>query len=162
MKLTRSAPSCRPLRRPEVTPMRRPHAARLGRATLILSVIAVVLGVAPGLARAASGDATHVVQLRAGASLAQGRAAVVAAGGVVTGELPIIRGLAIQLPPGGRARLARDRAVAAIDVNAPIRSQMDRPDVDLATTYPGSVFAPQTWRRATGSGVGVAVIDTGI
>jgi serine protease AprX len=142
--------------------MRRPHAARLGRATLILSVIAVVLGVAPGLARAASSDATHIVQLRAGASLAQGRAAVVAAGGVVTGELPIIRGLAVQLPPRGRARLARNGAIAAVDVNAPIRSQIDRPDTDLATTYPGSVFAPQTWRRATGSGVGVAVIDTGI
>jgi serine protease AprX len=32
----------------------------------------------------------------------------------------------------------------------------------LATAYPYSVFAPQVWPRATGEGVGVAVIDTGI
>jgi serine protease AprX len=32
----------------------------------------------------------------------------------------------------------------------------------LGTAYPYSVLAPQAWRSATGAGVGVAVIDTGI
>jgi serine protease AprX len=32
----------------------------------------------------------------------------------------------------------------------------------LATAYPYSVLAPQAWASATGAGVGVAVIDTGI
>jgi serine protease AprX len=138
----------------EATVMRRP------RAVLILSLLA--LGLMPGLARAASGDATHIVQLRAGVSFAQGQAAVRAAGGGVTVRLPIIHGLAVELPDGAQARLERDPSIAAVSANAPIRSQMDRPDADLGTSYPGSVFAPQAWRRATGTGVGVAVIDTGI
>jgi serine protease AprX len=142
--------------------MCRPRAARLGRATLILSVIAGLLGFVPGLAHAASSDATHIVQLRADVSLAQGRTAVRAAGGEVTGELSIIRGLAVQLSPGARRRLAHDPSIAAIGINAAIRSQVDRPDANLAANYPGSVFAPQAWRTATGTGVGVAVIDTGI
>src|SRR5215218_6446528 len=32
----------------------------------------------------------------------------------------------------------------------------------LATAFPSSVLAPQTWLKATGKGIGVAVIDTGI
>jgi serine protease AprX len=121
-----------------------------------------VLATLAGPARAASADATHIVQLRADVSLAQGRTAVHAAGGEVTGELSIIRGLAVHLSPGAHARLARDVRIASIGINAGIRSQSDRPDTQLTTTYPGSVFAPQAWRRATGSGVGVAIIDTGI
>src|SRR3954454_5917535 len=116
----------------------------------------------PGSARAAA-DATYIVQLRAGYTLAQGRASVAAAGGAVTGPLPIIRGLAADLSPAARARLARDPSVAAIDVNAPTSSQSsDRGDAPLGASYASSVFAPQAWRRATGAGVGVAVIDTGI
>jgi serine protease AprX len=140
--------------------MRPPRAAGLRRAALIISVIAGLLGAAPGFARAASADATHIVQLRAGVTLDQGQAAVRAAGGEVTGELPIIRGLAVRLPAAARARLADDSSIAAIGLNAPIRSQ--RNQLDLATSYPGSVLAPQAWETATGSGVGVAVIDTGI
>jgi len=136
---------------------------KLGRATLIVVlVLAGLLGSGSGAAHAASRDATHIVQLRAGVSLAQGRTAVDAAGGEVSGELPIIRGLAVQLSARARARLAHDPSIAAIAINAPIRSQLDRPDANLSTTYPGSVFAPLAWRTATGSGVGVAVIDTGI
>jgi serine protease AprX len=142
--------------------MCRPCVARLRRATLIIFVIAGLLGATSASARAASTDATHIVQLRAGVTLDRGQAAVRAAGGDVTGMLPIIRGLAVRLPGEARARLADDPSIAAIDLNAPIRSQWDRLDANLSTSYPISVFAPQAWRTATGSGVGVAVIDTGI
>jgi serine protease AprX len=136
---------------------------RRSRALLIVFFIAVgLLALVPGLANAAAGSATHIVRLRAGVPLAQGQAAVNAAGGTVTGQLPIIRGLAAELTREAQARLAHDPSIAAIDVNAPIRSQIDPPDTTLATSYPSSVFAPRAWRRATGTGVGVAVIDTGI
>ena len=61
------------------------------------------------------------------------------------------------------ARLARDARVAAVDANARIRSQHQAIEASkLATAYPASVLAPQAWSTATGAGVGVAVIDTGI
>jgi serine protease AprX len=129
---------------------------------LLTSALLIAGLLVPGAAHAA-GEATHIVQLRPGYTLAQGQAAVTAAGGTVTGRLPIIRGLAADLAPAARARLARDPSIAAIDVNAATSAQKtDRGNVQLAASYPGSVFAQQAWRRATGTGVGVAVIDTGI
>jgi len=130
---------------------------------LLISALLLAGLLLPGSAHAA-GEATHIVQLRPGYTLAQGQAAVAAAGGTVTGRLPIIRGLAADLPASARARLARDPSVAGIDVNAATSSTKttDRGLQYLATSYPNSVFAPQAWRRAAGTGVGVAVIDTGI
>jgi serine protease AprX len=96
-------------------------------------------------------------------SLREGRALVRAAHGRVVGALRIIRGLAVRLPHGARARLAHDAPIAAISVNAPIRSQDEAVDVSkLATAYPAAVRAPKAWPAATGQGVGVAVIDTGV
>jgi serine protease AprX len=95
--------------------------------------------------------------------MAEGRALVRAAHGEVTGALPIIRGLAVRLPPGAQARLAHDAAIVAVTVNAPIRPQGEPIDTSsLATAYPSAVRAPWAWRAATGEGVGIAVIDTGI
>jgi serine protease AprX len=140
----------------------------------LLTFALLVAGLLVPASAGAAAKATHIVQLRPGHTLAQGQAAVDAAGGTVTGRLPLIRGLAVDLPPAARARLARDRSVAAIDVTAttpslaaggPPRTRTllsDRGYAQLAASYPGSVFAPQAWLRATGQGVGVAVIDTGI
>src|SRR5262249_40695648 len=106
---------------------------------------------------------THIVQLRNGVSLNEGRAAVRAAHGQVADTLPIINGLAVRLSSGAQARLARDPRVATVSRNAKIRSQSSRFDATkLGTSYPHSVFAPAAWDTATGAGVGVAVIDTGI
>src|SRR3954452_19120136 len=111
---------------------------------LLTSALLIAGLLVPGAAHAA-GEATHIVQLRPGYTLAQGQAAVAAAGGTVTGRLaiirglaaalapaapgpvagrlPIIRGLAADLAPAARARLARDPSIAAIDVNAATSSQ---------------------------------------
>jgi serine protease AprX len=163
------------------------------RSRLVTLFALTVLGLVAGPAQAASRDATHIIQLRDGVSLAEGRTIVVTARGQVTGAVPIIRGLAARLPASARSRLARDPRIAAITANASIRSQSEttstsvtaeasvevvastevgeepvRPDGEspdasrLATAYPHSVLAPQSWSLATGKGVGVAVIDTGI
>jgi serine protease AprX len=125
-----------------------------------------LFGALAGSAQAAPHPATHIVQLRGGVSLAEGKAAVRAAHGQVADTLPIINGLAVRLPSGARARLAHDARIAAISANASIRSQSDRFDpAQLGTAYPASVLAPPVWNSATGAtglGVGVAVIDTGI
>jgi serine protease AprX len=126
-----------------------------------LLALFVVLFAAP--AHAATSPATHIVQLRSGVSLAEGTAAVRAAHGSVAGRLPIINGLAARLSAGAQARLARDPRVAAVSANAKVRSQSSRFDpTKLGTSYPPSVYAPTAWDGATGAGVGVAVIDTGI
>jgi len=141
--------------------------ARFCAATALL----LTLFAAP--AQAAPRDATHIVRLHDGISIAQGRAMVRAAGGKVTGELSIIRGLAARLTASARSRLARDAGIASITANASLRPQATRfkppgadeqaPDASrVATAYPYSVLAPQSWPAATGRGVGVAVIDTGI
>jgi serine protease AprX len=129
----------------------------------IVALVAL-FGLLAGSAQAAPTHATHIVQLRGGVSLADGKAAVRAAHGQVADTLPIINGLAVRLPSGARARLARDTRIAAVSANASIKSQ-SYDAAQLATAYPASVLAPQVWNSptgATGAGVGVAVIDTGI
>jgi serine protease AprX len=128
--------------------------------TLIAAVVAL-FGVFAGQAQAASPKATHIVQLREGVSLAEGQAAVRAAGGRVTDTLPLIDGLAVRI--ASAERLQDDPRVEAVSANARIRSQSSRFDPALlGTAYPASVLAPPAWNSATGAGVGVAVIDTGI
>jgi serine protease AprX len=135
----------------------------LRRAALRLAVLAALLAAFPVPARAGAPAATHIVRLQDGVSPAAGRAAVRAAHGRVTGSLPIIRGLAVQLPAGAVAVLGRDARIASVSVNARVRSQDTGVDSSsLATSYPYSAYVPMTWPSATGDGVGVAVIDTGI
>jgi serine protease AprX len=133
--------------------------------TFIVALVAL-FGALVGPAHAATPAATHIVQLRSGVSLAEGQAAVRAAQGDVADTLPIINGLAVNLSAGARARLAQDARIESISANAKIESQSDRFDpAALATAYPASVYAPTVWNGtpgATGAGVGVAVIDTGV
>ncbi len=111
------------------------------------------------------------MQLRGGVSPAEGGTIVRAAGGEVTGTLPIINGVAARLSPSAQKRLAADGRIARVNVNArtfstrvssSIRPPLEFDPSHLATAYPFSVLAPQSWPLATGEGVGVAVIDTGI
>jgi serine protease AprX len=132
------------------------------RAPLIGILLMAAAGTAAP-AHAAMRPATHIVQLQPGVTPAQGRALVRAAGGRVTGTVPIIRGVAARLPAGARTAIARDRRVKAVSVNARVRAQGGPIDSSrLATSYPRSVSAQSVWPSATGAGVGVAVIDTGI
>jgi serine protease AprX len=149
--------------------MARPTTARPRRGALIRCIpLSLVLGMLlAGPAQAARGPASHIVVLQPGTSLTKGGALVRAAGGRVVGRLPIIRGLAVRLRAAERARLARDPRVKTVAVNASVRPRTTDVETNwnsrpLATAYPYSVLAPQSWALATGAGVGVAVIDTGI
>ena len=84
-------------------------------------------------------------------------------GGKVTSRVPLINGLAVQLPAKQAAALARD-------------AQRHRPHAQLARArhrvvdgassprrYPKTTKADKLWQRGiTGAGIGVAVIDTGV
>jgi serine protease AprX len=127
----------------------------------IIVLVAVLAAVAPSAA-AAQPRATYIVQLRAGTSDAQGRALVRAAGGRVTGSVRLIHALAARLPADSVRTLTRDSGIRAVSPNAGVRPQDVVNGTKLQTTYPWGVGAPYAWSRATGEGVGVAVIDTGI
>jgi len=126
----------------------------------LIAILMAAAGTAP--AHAGERPATHIVQLQPGVTPAQGRALVRAAGGSVTGSVPIIRGVAARLPAGARGVIARDARVKVVSVNARVRGQGGIDSGRLATSYPRSVSAQSVWPSATGAGVGVAVIDTGI
>jgi serine protease AprX len=103
-----------------------------------------------------------IVQLDAGTKPAAGRELVRSLGGRVTGELPIIHGLAARMSAGAAQELAGHSSVKAVSLNAAVkRNAID--SSQLVTSYPASVQAPKAWSAGgTGKGVGVAVVDTGI
>jgi serine protease AprX len=139
-----------------------PGRIRWAVAWLALAASALV----PTAAEAASGRDRHlevIVQMDAGRAPAAGKSAVRAAGGRVTGDLPIINGFGAELSADAAEQLAAADGVKAVTPDGAVEPQ-DVKASDLATAYPFSTAATNTWNStpATGKGVGVAVIDTGI
>jgi serine protease AprX len=111
------------------------------------------------------GPVEVIIQLRAGVRPAQGQALVRSAGGRPGPVLTIINGLSARMTAAGARHLAESPLVRAVSLNVHLRTQDYRHGPDpspLATTFDDSVNATNVWRRSTGAGVGVAVIDTGI
>jgi serine protease AprX len=151
--------------------MSRPDNARRrmswkGPARLVVASLAAALVLLLLVPAAFASATTHIVQVAPGVGQADGAAAVRAAGGQPEAALPLIGGLGARMDAGAAARLARDPRVRAVTVNGAVEHQstgFERARTSrLATAYPWSVLAPQAWGRATGEGVTVAVIDTGI
>jgi serine protease AprX len=106
-----------------------------------------------------------IVQLAHGAGLTSGRALVRSLGGHPGPSLPIINGMSARITAAGARRLAASPLVRVVSLNAAIKTQaiaLPPAPWALSTTFDQSVGATGLWRRTTGQGVGVAVIDTGI
>src|SRR5919198_860658 len=125
----------------------------------------------PALQKLADGHPTQrveaIVQLERGTTPGAGKQLVAELGGRTTGELPIINGLAARMSASAAVKLADEAAVRVVSLNAAVKKNaIGTSSIDssqLATSYPDSVQAPTAWGvPATGKGVGVAVIDTGI
>jgi serine protease AprX len=148
----------------------------------IRRLAACALGVAalacPATAHAAqpqrSPTAEAIVQFDANVSPAVRRATVRAAGAKVVRDLHVIRGLGVRAAPWAAARLARMAGVRAVTANAAMRpaaaGSVGRwgawDPAALSTAFVQSTRADKVWTEprsgATGTGVAVAVIDTGI
>jgi serine protease AprX len=122
----------------------------------------------PGLATLARQHPTRnvevIVQLRSGDAAAAAEA-VGAAGGRIEQPLPLINGFAARLPARAAASLASIPTVRAVSMNAAIKgtSLANTLTTNLATSYDSAIQAARAWGLgATGAGVGVAVIDTGV
>ena len=122
------------------------------------SALAKVAAATPGR------QVTVIVQLRRGVDPATARALIEAAGGEVVGELPIINGLVAKLPAKTAKALARQPGVRAVSLNSKAKPQalVTFDPNKMATAYNQSAKSSNLWNSATGKGVGVAVIDTGI
>ena len=107
-----------------------------------------------------------IVQLNDGTSPSTAKRLVSDLGGRTTGDLPIINGLVARMSAGSAAKLADKPGVRNVSLNAAVKKNAARSGAFdtslLQTSYPDSVQAPRVWNAATGKGVGVAVIDTGI
>lgn len=104
-----------------------------------------------------------IVQLRREDAAARATAAIEQAGGRVTRRLPLIRGLVADLPAGAAAALGDRGDVRAVSLNAAVESSGVVDPNALKTSFNQSIRADRTWGMgATGKGVGVAVVDTGI
>jgi serine protease AprX len=105
---------------------------------------------------------TAIVQFKAGLAEKEAKAIARAHGGKVVGRVPLINGLAVQLPAKQAKALAGERKVIGLTLNTRVHSTgLD--SSRLRTTYPKTTRADRLWQRGiTGAGVGVAVIDTGV
>jgi serine protease AprX len=111
-----------------------------------------------------------IVQLEQGTGSAAGKALIASHGGRVTRELHIINGFGAEMGAAKAASLATEPGVRNVALNTAIKKTDSAPADDfslkadsLATAYNKSIGSQKAWdSNYTGSGVGVAVIDTGI
>ncbi|HKG36160.1 MAG TPA: S8 family peptidase [Solirubrobacterales bacterium] len=106
-----------------------------------------------------------IVQLTAGAKRADAAPLVRELGGTVTRDLHIINAVVAKLPAAGASELAASAKVKAVSLNGAVKPQWGDGD-SLATSFNQSIQSDGVWTskssQATGKGVGVAVVDTGI
>lgn len=104
-----------------------------------------------------------IVQFRDSVPAARRTAVVRAAQGEVTRELALIDGVVARLPAAAAAALANSHEVRAVSMNAAVVKTGAVDPTRLRTSFNQSLRAERAWAQgATGKGVGVAVIDTGI
>jgi serine protease AprX len=139
------------------------------RRSTTLGVLAMTLavgapGVAPASVQAVPPQAEYVVQFKSDVGLAARRALVRQAGGTVTRDAHIINALGAELSRSQASALRRSSAVKAVTANVPVKSKtlVNFDPNKMATAYNQSAKTSNLWNSATGKGVGVAVIDTGV
>ncbi len=140
-----------------------PPATAMGLARTGLA--GVPQAVAGPLPTAARGAVRVLVQKLAARDLGPERT-VARLGGRVTRELPIVGGFAATLPAAAVERLARASGVRAVSRDGRMRVQGSLAASSPSTprsVYPQVVRADAAWKAgATGSGVTVAIVDTGV
>jgi len=136
---------------------------------LIVAILALVMGQAGGMPVSASPElaSSYIIQA---ANTALAVQLVQAHGGEITSTLDIIHGVAADLTTSELAALKLEEGIIAITPNGDVNSSDDKKPGDKikekdtpSTDYPNVVGANLVWERdITGSGISVAVLDTGI
>jgi serine protease AprX len=136
---------------------------RIRWAVLALALLALI-ALMPASALAADRESV-IVQMQPGLSPEAVIAQTRSAGGELTGRLPVVNGFSANVTAAEAEALKRAAGVREVTRDGGVEPQA----IDtskLKTAFPASINAPQAWNTswidATGRGVGVAVIDTGI
>jgi serine protease AprX len=141
----------------------------------IAFVAVIALSGAPAQARDANGRlAPELARFAAGKSstskvrvIVQGPGAVAAAAetGNLKKRVPLVGGVAATVTVSGLQKLAKQPGVSLVSLDAPIQFAATGgvSTANLATFYPGRASVSNPWNAgATGRGVGIAVIDSGV
>ena len=146
------------------------------RALAVVCAMLTALFTAPAAqaARHHSRSSEAIVQFESSVSAVQRHAAVRAVGGVVVRDLHVIRALGVRLAPGAAAELGRAAGVRAVTPNVRMHAagsaSRDRWATwdarTLSTAFVQSTRTDKAWTDprlgATGQGVAVGIVDTGI
>jgi serine protease AprX len=104
-----------------------------------------------------------IVRFERGTSAAEGASIIRAAGGHVTRDLHIINGAGAELSAAAAADLGGKAGIDSVSLNGAVKpSAIDTSR--LVTAYQDSTYVTKFWSGggSLGTGVGVAVVDTGI
>lgn len=135
---------------------------------LFLPSLLVLLAGSFSLTATPSREVRKIIIFQKGASLTQGRRIVNSFGGRVLKELPLINALVAALPLEEEKlkALAQEPQVEVVEEDVtvetcalPCPAHWDKQTVPWGVERVG---APVAWRRTTGAGVKVAVLDTGV
>jgi serine protease AprX len=144
------------------------------RGLAALAAPLLALGAPAGATASHSRAAEAIVQFARDVTASVQRAAVRSVGGAVVRDLHVIHALGVRLPRGGDRGLSRVPGVRALTPNVAMRPAVASTGrrwgawdpAALATAFVHSTRAEKAWTDprlpATGEGVAVAVIDTGI
>ena len=148
-----------------------PEGTRVSRGrpfpTLLAGILALALLLPAVQAGQLAGALISVIVREAPGSGSLPEQLVESSGGTVTLELPIIGGFAAELPRAAIPRIASDPAVLSITPNAAVQMQSDGyssgSDVGSMHSTMRLIGANSFWSAGfTGSGVDVAIIDSGV
>ncbi len=129
------------------------------------AAVAAALALA-GISAPAAHAAEYIVQFKDSGSASARRAAIEHAGGKVTRDVWLINAAGADLTPGEASALRHDQAVKAVTVNGGVtptgKTGVAFDPGSMATAFNQSARTSDLWGDATGKGVGVAILDTGI
>jgi serine protease AprX len=132
----------------------------------VLAAVAAALGGAGvPAAQAAAPSGEFIVQFAPGVRSASAREAIVqGVGGTVTRDVPLIDAAGARLSPADAAALRGRRDVEAVTPNGSVSptTLVNFDPNKMSTAFNQSAKTSNLWNSATGKGVGVAVIDTGV
>jgi serine protease AprX len=145
----------------------------LPRFMMVITVLALLLGLAGGMPVTASAQQSSFIVQAASAELAA--KLVTAHGGVITSTFDIINAVAATLSTDEVAQLRQEKDISAITPNGAVKMSEDVTSAALsnssnknnknipATDYPDVTGADKVWAQGvTGDGVTVAILDTGM
>ena len=137
----------------------------LGRAAALVAAGLAMAAAAAPTAHAAPGGGEYIVQFDSGVGSSSARRAVVQhAGGAVTRDVRLINAVGAELSAAEAVALRRDASVRAVTPNGSVipTTLVNFDPNKMVTAYNQSAKTSNLWNSATGKGVGVAVIDSGV